>query len=160
MTKKGVYLRDGREPIPDSENVSRSMSSNRGKNTKPELIFRKALYAHKLIGYRLHYKPIIGRPDVCYTRKKVAIFINGCFWHRCPYCNPPFPKTHQEYWKDKFEKNINRDKKTYQVLINNGWKVVILWECRIKDDPENCVHQVEQVLKPHNKGKETNIEGG
>ena len=133
------YIRDGRSPIPETELTSEVMSSIRAKNTKPELALRKALYHSGLSGYRLHWKKIPGRPDITYPGKKIAIFVNGCFWHRCPYCNPPFPKTHVEFWDEKFKKNIERDQRKLVDLERIGWHVIVFWECQLKNDLQNCV---------------------
>lgn len=133
------YIRDGRAPIPEKELTSEIMSSIRAKNTKPELILRKALHNSGLSGYRLHWKKAQGRPDISYPGKKLAIFVHGCFWHRCPNCNPPFPKTHLEFWSEKFQKNIDRDKQKTEDLEKSGWHVLIFWECQLKIDLQNCV---------------------
>ena len=137
MSRK--YIRDGRAPIPESETTSKIMSSIRAKNTKPELMLRKALFHSGLSGYRLHWKKVPGRPDISYPGKKIAIFVNGCFWHRCPHCNPSFPKTHVEFWQEKFDKNVERDKRKINDLKKLGWKVLVFWECKIKEDLEGCV---------------------
>lgn len=129
-----TYIRDGRAPIPLRESTSRAMSANKGKNTKPEIRFRKLLYTMGGRGYRIHKKGILGRPDIVFTRRKIAIFINGCFWHRCPHCNPPIPKTHLNFWQEKFSKNVNRDKIIEEGLISQGWRVYIIWECQIKNE--------------------------
>jgi DNA mismatch endonuclease, patch repair protein len=133
------YIRDGRAPIPKKDITSRVMSSIRAKNTKPEMTLRKALFANGLSGYRLHWKKIPGKPDISYPGIKLAIFVHGCFWHRCPNCNPPFPKSHKRFWEQKFEKNIERDKRKRQDLEKQGWKVVTIWECGIKDNLQSCV---------------------
>jgi len=125
------YIRDGRAPIPEKEITSKVMSSIRAKHTKPELILRKALYHNGLSGYRLHWKKVAGRPDITYPAAKIAIFVNGCFWHRCPHCNPPFPKTHMEFWADKFERNIERDQRKVKELEEQKWIVIVFWECQI-----------------------------
>jgi DNA mismatch endonuclease (patch repair protein) len=144
MTKK--YIRDKRSPIPKNENVSKVMSANKAKNTKPELLFRKALSNAGIKGYRLHWKSVPGKPDIAFVGKKLAIFINGCYWHRCPYCNPSFPKTNTEFWTDKFKKNISRDKKKKQELEAEGWKVLIFWECQIKKELDMCINEVKNSL--------------
>ena len=109
------------------------MKANRSKNTKPELIVRKTLREIGFPGYRLNWKKAPGKPDIAYPGKKIAIFVNGCFWHRCPYCNLSMPKTHMEYWTEKFQKNIERDERTSRELKDNGWRVVTIWECELKD---------------------------
>lgn len=95
MTEK--YLRDKRSPTPKNESTSRVMSANKGKDSKPETTLRKKIWSEGLKGYRLHYKKIPGRPDICFVSKKVAIFVNGCFWHRCPKCNYSLPKNNTEF---------------------------------------------------------------
>jgi len=111
-----MYVRDKRSPVPKSEAVSRVMSAYKAKDTKPELLLRKALWAAGHRGYRLHYKiklPSLRRrgvaasatgwfsafqtvrPDISFVSKKIAIFVHGCIWHRCPKCNYPLPKTNR-----------------------------------------------------------------
>ena len=93
-------------PPATNENVAKSMRSNKGKGTKPELIVRKMLRNLGYPGYRLNWKKAPGHPDVAYPRRKIAIFVNGCFWHHCPRCDLPMPKSHQDYWIPKIEKNV------------------------------------------------------
>jgi DNA mismatch endonuclease, patch repair protein len=128
-----MYIRDKRSPTPKNETVSRVMSANRAKNTTPELTLRKALWASGLRGYRLHYKKIPGRPDITFVSKKTAIFVMGCFWHRCPNCNYPLPKANTAFWKDKFERNTARDARKKKDLKQLGWKVITVWECDLKN---------------------------
>lgn len=99
------------------------MSSVKSKNTKPELHFRKILFQNGIRGYRINYKELPGRPDVVFTKYKVAVFVNGCYWHRCSICNLPMPKNNVNFWKDKFEKNTKRDNLKTEQLIKLGWKV-------------------------------------
>src|SRR4051812_18942030 len=86
------YVRDKRSPKPKNSIVSRVMSANKGKDTKPEIFLRKKLWEKGLRGFRKNYKLIPGKPDIVYTKKKIAVFVNGCFWHRCPHCNLSLPK--------------------------------------------------------------------
>jgi DNA mismatch endonuclease (patch repair protein) len=139
------YIRDGRAPIPEKEITSKMMSLVRAKNTKPELILRKALYHSELRGYRLHWKKAPGRPDIAYPKDRLAIFVHGCFWHRCPYCNPSFPKTHIEFWEEKFRKNVERDQRKEKELQDNGWKVLVFWECQIRDSLQRCLDIIRSV---------------
>jgi DNA mismatch endonuclease (patch repair protein) len=81
------------------------------KDTKPETILRSALWTKGIRGYRLHWKRIPGSPDIAYMSKKVAVFVNGCYWHRCPHCKPHFPRTNASFWNNKFIANIERDKR-------------------------------------------------
>lgn len=111
-----------------SWNMSRILS----KNTSPELLVRK--YLHKNgFRFRIHRKDLPGKPDIVLSKYNTVIFVHGCFWHRhknCKRCTTP--KSNIEYWKNKFNSNINRDEKNYNDLINNGWKVIIIWECEAK----------------------------
>lgn len=104
-----MYLRDKRSPRPKSETVSRVMSANRAKDTRPEIALRKALWRAGGRGYRLHYKRVPGRPDIAFVSKRVAVFVNGCYWHHCPKCNYPLPKTNTAFWQAKFDLNTARD---------------------------------------------------
>lgn len=106
------------------------MQGNKRANTKPELLVRKRLRDAGLAGYRLQWK-VPGRPDIAWPGKKVALFVNGCFWHRCPHCNPPTPKSNVTYWVIKFENNVNRDRRTMAELAELGWTVHVIWECQL-----------------------------
>ena len=116
-----------------SEQRSRNMSDIKSKNTKPEIAVRKLLHS---MGYRfrLHRKDLPGSPDIVLPKYKTVIFVHGCFWHRhenCKYASTP--KTRQEFWEAKFRENINRDKLNQENLSSKGWKIIIVWECEIKD---------------------------
>ena len=116
-----------------SEQRSRNMSAIKSKNTKPEIKVRKVLHS---MGYRfrLHRKDLPGSPDIVLPKYKTVIFVHGCFWHRhenCKYASTP--KTRQEFWEAKFRENINRDKLNQENLSSKGWKIIIVWECEIKD---------------------------
>ncbi len=139
--KKRTYIRDGRAPLPKRELTSLIMSKIRGKNTKPELLLRKALCQAGLRGYRLHWKKAPGRPDICYPGQKIAIFVHGCFWHRCPHCKPSTPKSNIKFWSEKFRKNKQRDKKKLRELKKDGWKVFSCWECQIQYRLDKIVSQ-------------------
>ncbi len=114
-----------------SEAVHKSMQGNKRANTKPELVLRTLLRSHGLTGYRLQWK-VPGHPDVCWPGKKVAVFVNGCFWHRCPHCKLTVPKTNVEYWTAKFERNQERDREVREKLESDGWTVHTIWECELK----------------------------
>ena len=111
--------------------VHKSMQGNKRANTKPELLVRQRLNDAGLSGYRLQWK-VPGRPDIAWPGKKVALFVNGCFWHRCPHCKPSMPSKNVEYWTIKFEKNQARDEQSKAQLEELGWKVHIIWECQLK----------------------------
>jgi len=147
IKKNKEYLRDGRAPIPKNENTSRVMSANKAKGTKPEIILKKVLREAGIKGYRLNWKKAPGRPDIAFPGKKMAIFVNGCFWHRCPYCNYKLPKTNTSFWSEKFSKNISRDKKKAADLEKLDWQVFIIWECEIKKDLETIVEKFKNILR-------------
>lgn len=115
-----------------SEATRHVMQANKSKDTKPELKVRAALREAGLPGYRLHWKAAVGKPDICYPGRKVAIFVNGCFWHRCPYCALPEPKSNVEFWNAKFARNRARDERDCAQLVAEGWTVLVVWECRLK----------------------------
>jgi len=140
-----MYIRDGRAPIPLREVTSRTMSAIRAKNTKPEIVLRKALFKSGLRGYRIHRADLPGRPDISYLKKKLAIFVNGCFWHRCPYCKPALPKSHKDFWREKFRKNKNRDKRKIAILKKEGWKTFVFWECQIEKDVDAYLKLISRV---------------
>jgi len=120
------------------------MQANRGRDTGPELVVRHLLRDLGFPGYRLQWKKAPGRPDIAYPGRKIAIFVNGCFWHHhegCKYAT--MPKTNVEFWKAKFERNIERDRRTVEELEQAGWKVVVIWECELKKDR---IEQTERYL--------------
>ena len=125
------------------------MSRNKARNTKPELNLRRSLYADGVRGYRLNWKKAPGTPDIAFPGKKIAIFINGCYWHRCPHCELPLPKTNKEFWKEKFDKNIKRDIKKEKELLDLGWIVLVFWECKIKTNMKDCTNKVKAILECH-----------
>lgn len=126
-------LKVPRPPKATSAAVSKAMKGNKRQDTKPELLVRKRLWEAGLRGYRLQWK-VAGRPDIAWPGKKVAIFVNGCFWHRCPHCDLPIPKSNVEYWVVKFDANVERDHRKVAELEEAGWKVHIIWECQLKKD--------------------------
>ena len=128
----------------------KGMKGNIAKGTKPELLFRQALREVELSGYRLNWKKAPGRPDISYPGRKIAIFINGCYWHRCPYCKPSTPKRNIDYWTWKFERNKERDKRKKSMLRKAGWKVFVFWECLIKKDANKYALKVKDYINKNN----------
>lgn len=115
-----------------SEATRHVMQANRSKNTKPELLVRAALREAGYTGYRLHWKKAPGHPDICFPGRKIAIFVNGCFWHRCPRCALSTPKSNVEFWEGKFSRNRARDARDQELLVADGWTVLVVWECQLK----------------------------
>lgn len=115
------------------EQRSRCMAAIKGKDTKPELIVRKYLFSRGL-RFRVQVRKLPGKPDIVLPKYKTAIFVNGCFWHGhegCKYFR--LPKSNVEFWKEKIERNIERDKESMQALFDLGWKVVRVWECELRN---------------------------
>lgn len=111
---------------------SYNMSQIKSKDTKPELLVRKYLFANGL-RYRIHDNKLPGKPDIVLPKYKTVIFVNGCFWHGHRGCNYfVLPKTRSDWWRKKIETTVKRDKKNYRLLKKSGWKVVIIFECQIK----------------------------
>lgn len=108
------------------------MSRIRSKDTKPEKIIRSIL--HKLgFRFRINRKDLPGKPDIVLPKYKTVIFVHGCFWHQHEGCKiASKPKSNSEYWKAKFTKNIERDKKTQEDLRVMGYRVIVIWECEVK----------------------------
>lgn len=128
----------------NKETRSRMMSGIRGKDTRPELLLRRALHARGF-RYRLHPKTMNGRPDMVLTKHRVAVFVHGCFWHRHEGCRfASTPATRTEFWAAKFAANIRRDQKVVATLSENGWRIAIVWECALKKQA-NVDLTVEQL---------------
>lgn len=140
------YLRDGRAPLPANVTTSKVMRGNKAKDTGPELLLRQALYAEGARGYRLNFRSVPGRPDVAFTKKKIAIFVHGCFWHRCPLCSPNHPKSNIPFWSQKFERNQQRDREKAEQLTTLGWQVLTIWECQLKDNIKKVVQTIKDLL--------------
>ena len=137
--KKLIYMPD----IVDKETRSRIMSSIRSKNTKVEWILRRALWK-KGLRYRLHYK-IKGSPDIVFPSKKVAVFIDGDFWHGYNW-EKLKPKLKNEFWVNKILRNMQRDKEVNEELKKMGWKVIRIWEHELRKDVNKCVKKIKRVL--------------
>ena len=146
MAAKRTYIRDGRAPVPKDPRTSEQMSRIRGRDTGPELALRKALWSEGLRGYRLHPRSVPGRPDVAWLGRRVAVFVHGCFWHGCPHCKPRRPKTNSSFWNEKLTRNRERDRRKAAQLRRNGWRVVTIWECRLRKDITTQVRQVARAF--------------
>lgn len=123
------------------EHRSWNMSRIKSKNTKPEILVRSALHRegfrfhlHGKVSKRLHPKGVLpGKPDIVLAKYRTVIFVHGCFWHRHKGCKEAtIPKTRTEWWNEKFQKNIQRDRKVLEELKSLGWNVIVIWECEIK----------------------------
>lgn len=119
--------------VHSKETRSYNMSRIRGKNTKPEEMVRKHLFA-KGFRYRKNDPKLPGKPDIVLPKYRTVIFVNGCFWHHhnCRYF--VWPKNNAEFWKKKIDGNVERDAYNHQVLESLGWRVIDVWECELKGE--------------------------
>lgn len=118
--------------IVDKKTRSRMMAGIKGKNTKPELVLRRALHARGF-RFRLHGKEFPGCPDLVLPKHGAVIFVHGCFWHRhwnCRYTTNP--STRMEFWQGKFDANVARDSANKVALLSLGWRVATVWECGLR----------------------------
>ena len=120
------------------------MSSIRGKNTKPELAIRKILWSNG-VRYRIHNKRILGTPDISIRKKKIAIFIDGCFWHGCEKCYKE-PSNNTEFWKNKIQNNKDRRKKVKKTLKSNHWNALEFWEHEINKNPNLVANKIFKLM--------------
>lgn len=110
------------------------MSRIRGKDTKPEVLVRRAAHA---LGYRfrLHRRDLPGSPDLVFPRLRKVIFVHGCFWHRHAACRYAYvPKSNADFWASKFASNVRRDSQAMRSLADLAWKVLVVWECELSDE--------------------------
>ncbi len=108
------------------------MSRIRAKNTQPEFLLRQAISSAGIKGYRLHYK-LTGKPDIVFPKRKITIFIDGCFWRKCPRCFTK-PATNKRFWKRKIESNVKRDKFVNAELGKRGWRILRIWEHEVRNE--------------------------
>ena len=136
------------------------MSGIKGKNTHPELTIRKQLHA---IGfrYRINDKRLAGKPDLVFPRCNAVLFVNGCFWHSHNCHLFKLPKTRTEFWKNKLEGNVQRDKRNQEILQSQGWRVGIVWECALKGKTKLDLQQlIDCIVKWLKSDRETFEVGG
>lgn len=118
--------------VHSKETRSYNMSRIKGKNTKPEILVRKFLFS-KGFRYRVNVKSLPGKPDIVLPKYKTVIFIHGCFWHGHEGCRYfVVPKTRTEWWMEKISSNIERDNMNCVALKENGWNVLVIYECKLK----------------------------
>lgn len=115
------------------EKRSWNMSRIKGKDTKPEKIVRSALHKEGF-RFRLNRKDLPGKPDIVLPKYKSVIFVHGCFWHRHPRCKFAYnPKSRETFWQKKFSENVERDRFVKKELRKMEWKVIVVWECELKN---------------------------
>ena len=120
------------------EKRSFNMSRIKGKDTRPEMMVRKWLWTNGY-RYRLHRKDLPGKPDIVLPRYRTVILVHGCYWHRHGCWMTTTPASRQDFWLAKFEENVDRDQRNLIALLNDGWRVMVVWECTLRGrtaDPE------------------------
>lgn len=129
------------------ETRSYNMSKIKGKDTKPEVVVRKYLFS-KGFRYRKNVRKMAGCPDIVLPKYKTCIFVNGCFWHKHEDCKYfVWPKSNAEFWRNKIENNIARDNRNYEKLEEEGWHVIVVWECEIKKCFERTMDRIIEELE-------------
>lgn len=139
---------------------SYNMSRIRGKDTKPEEQVRKYLFSHGF-RYRKNDRRLPGKPDIVLPKYKTVIFVNGCFWHKHEGCKYfVWPKSNAEFWKNKITNNILRDEKNYSKLQESGWRVIIIWECELRQsNRENTMKElVQQIMEKAHTESRSDVE--
>ena len=124
-----------------------NMSRIRGRDTGPEIILRSLLHRARY-RFRLHDRKLPGRPDIVLSKYRTAILVHGCFWHRHEGCgNATTPSTRRDFWQEKFDGNVARDQANEERLIDLGWRVIVVWECELKKDPEGVLQSINKSLR-------------
>ena len=132
------------------------MSAIKSKNTEPEMLLRKALFA-KGFRYRVNYKQLPGKPDIVFTKAKIAVFCDGDFWHGHNWAIRGLDSLedelegYTEFWKEKILRNIERDKRNTAILESEGWQVIRLWESQIRKETDCCVNIITEAYAQHMK---------
>lgn len=127
------------------EQRSRTMRAVRSRDTTPEMIVRRFLHAAGL-RFRLHDRRLPGVPDLVFPSRRVALFVHGCFWHQHPDCPASSrPKSRQDYWNQKLDRNIARDVRHIDELVTSGWAPIIIWECETRDP--KCLANLETQIR-------------
>ncbi len=142
------------DSMPDNLNKatrSKVMASIRGTNTRPELKIRRLLW-NRGMRYRIHRRDIPGTPDIAIMNKRVAIFIDGCFWHGCPTCYLP-PSSHKRFWQQKLARNRQRRTEVVNELRREGWTVISFWEHQTNKDPTMVVNEIERCVRTSPRAK-------
>src|SRR3954470_3939106 len=129
----------------DKATRSRYMAAVKSRgNFSTEAKMARLLRDNKLSGWRRH-SPLPGTPDFCWPKRRVALFVDGCFWHGCVHCNKA-SKSNESYWKAKIASNKRRDRRVDAALRKKGWIVIRIWECQLKKKPSRCVARIKRVV--------------
>lgn len=131
----------------DKQTRSRIMSRVRNKNTRPEMAVRRIVFSAGY-RYRLHGRKLPGRPDLVFAGRHKVIFVHGCFWHRHKGCSlARLPKSRHDFWIPKLESNRERDERNRAALVADGWDVLVVWECELKEK-EALASRISAFLGP------------
>lgn len=147
-------MRDDGRPLPSSLDVERRMKHQRRRDTAPEAALRSELWRRGL-RYRVDHK-VVGRRrrvDIAFIRAKVAVFVDGCFWHRCPE-HGTAPKANAGWWSDKLDANVSRDRATDSELTSVGWQVIRVWE---HEEVLNAADRIEAVVRSRGSGSSDRV---
>jgi DNA mismatch endonuclease (patch repair protein) len=145
LAERALRATDKRNPHPTSLNARISMIGNVGRGTSPEVALRAALRAAGARGYRLNRRIEGVRPDIVFGPAHAAVFVHGCFWHRCPTCRHPLPRSHRDFWLAKFRRNRQRDRQKRARLERAGWRVIEVWEHEVRDDLARVVRAIRRA---------------
>ena len=139
------YRRDAQTPPHPA--ASNRMRAVKRTNTRPEMIVRKALHARGL-RYRIHVSDLPGRPDIVFTKRRLAVFVHGCFWHQHPGClSATTPRVNSAYWEPKLQRNVQRHDENVADLITRGYRTLVLWECEIARDLTAAIERVLSLTR-------------
>lgn len=130
----------------DKATRSRMMARVRCQDTRPEMLVRSGL--HRLgFRFRLYARDLPGRPDLVLRKYSAAVFVHGCYWHRHEGCRyATMPATRPEFWQEKFEANVRRDRRHQKMLREAGWGVFVIWECALRREPGEAVEKLAGLL--------------
>jgi DNA mismatch endonuclease (patch repair protein) len=117
-----------------------------GLNATTELRLRAHLIRSGVTGWKIRMHNVLGSPDFFFPRKRIAVFVDGCFWHGCPKCGH-MPKANRPYWSKKLARNKQRDSQVRRKLISSGIKVLRFWECQLRDEPSFCLQKLSMLLE-------------
>jgi DNA mismatch endonuclease (patch repair protein) len=126
------------------------MRAVRGKDTSLEVRFRSTLW-RRGFRYRKHVRGLPGNPDIVFSRQRLCVFIDSCFWHGCP-AHLRRPKSNEEYWTQKIDRNVARDRAATAELLGLGWQVLRIWEHDLREDFLGCVDQIVYVVQQPHRG--------
>lgn len=133
-------------PSASSPAIRASMQGNRSAGTKPEAALAHLLRRAGVSGWQAHVVNLPGSPDFAFHEALLALFVHGCFWHRCPYCSPHFPERNTAYWVAKFARNKARDMRARSCLRADGWRVLTVWECQLRKAPARVISRIRKAL--------------